>query len=231
MFRWLGLSEGVLVANRIGGCMTRKPWELSFLAEAEEVARLRRVVRLHLRLWGLSDIADVAEVCVSELAANVIRHVGEGTPSVLVIEMNGTRLRIAMRDPDTRSLPTLVSAGAEDEAGRGLVMLDALSERWGVNLGAASKLVWCDLPTRLASADGHVQHPRVARSEACLTLYAADAATARCPHGPARGEAGGKVAIDLIADLLHWLRSHGYDPDEALDRAQTEFESQVGDAS
>ena len=105
------------VTDGVGGCMARKPWELSFLAEAEEVARLRRVVRLHLRLWGLSDIADVAEVCVSELAANVIRHVGEGTPSVLVVEMNGTRLRIAMRDPDTRSLPTLVSAGAEDEAG------------------------------------------------------------------------------------------------------------------
>lgn len=219
------------MTHGIDGCMTRKPWELPFLAEAEEVARLRRVVRLHLRLWGLSDIADVAEICVSELAANVVRHVGEGTPSALVVEMNGTRLRIAMRDPDTRSLPTLVSAGAEDEAGRGLAMLDSLSERWGVYLGTESKLVWCDLPTRLTSSDGHVEHPRNARSEACLTLYAANAAAATCLHGPAGGVTERSVVIDLIADLLYWLCSHGYDPDESLDRAQTEFETRFGGAA
>jgi hypothetical protein len=37
-----------------------------------------------------------------------------------------------------------------------------------------------------------------------------------------------EVAIDAIADLLHWLRAHGRDADEALDRAQTHFEAEVG---
>ncbi|MFD7946747.1 ATP-binding protein, partial [Streptomyces sp. NPDC059744] len=59
--------------------MTRKPWELPFLAEPEEVAGLRRVMRLHLGLWGLSDVSESAEICVTELVANAIRHVGEGT--------------------------------------------------------------------------------------------------------------------------------------------------------
>ncbi|WP_329078722.1 hypothetical protein [Streptomyces niveus] len=39
-----------------------------------------------------------------------------------------------------------------------------------------------------------------------------------------------KAAIDLIADVLHWLRAHGCDPDEALDRAQTRFEAQLEEA-
>ncbi|MFF8912115.1 ATP-binding protein [Streptomyces sp. NPDC015032] len=219
----------MLVVNGNDGCMTRKPWELPFLAEPEEVAGLRRTMRSHLRLWGLSDVADAAEICVSELVANVIRHVGTGTSSALVVEMNGTHLRVALRDPDTRALPTLLSVGPDDESGRGLAMLDALSERWGVTLGADSKLVWCDLATPLVSSGGHIDDPRVARSDACLSFYAVGAAT----ENPEAGRAGfvfqEEAAIDLIADLLHWLRAHGHDPDEALDRAQLHFEAEVAD--
>lgn len=36
-----------------------------------------------------------------------------------------------------------------------------------------------------------------------------------------------EAAIDVIADLLHWLRVHGLDADEALDRAQMRFESEA----
>ncbi|MFE7037931.1 ATP-binding protein [Streptomyces atratus] len=210
--------------------MTRKPWELPFLAEPEEVAGLRRVVRLHLRLWGLSDVSDAAETCVSELVANVIRHVGEGTPCTLTAEMRETHLRIGLRDPDTRARPTLLSAGPDAEAGRGLALVDAMSDRWGVILGADSKFVWCDLATRIASPGGHVDDHRVAKAEACLTLYSGGMALVR---GTGRTHAAlqQEVAIDLIATLLHWLLAHGYDPDEALDRAQTHFEaelSQVG---
>ncbi|MFD4942344.1 ATP-binding protein [Streptomyces sp. NPDC058409] len=210
--------------------MTRKPWELPFLAEPEEVAALRRVMRLHLRLWGLSDVADAAEICVSELVANVITHVGAGTPSALVVEMNGTHLRVALRDPDTRALPTLLSAGPDDESGRGLAMLDAVSERWGVTLGADSKLVWCDLATSLVSSGGHINDPRVAKSEACLTLYAGGAAAENLGAGRAGAAFQEEAAIDLIADLLHWLRAHGHDPDEALDRAQLHFEAELDPA-
>ncbi|MER5275175.1 ATP-binding protein [Streptomyces sp. NPDC002809] len=211
----------------IGACMMRKPWELPFLAESAEVAGLRRVVRRHLRLWGLSDVVDAAEICVSELAANVIRHVGEGTPVTLVVEMNGTHLRVAIRDPDTRALPTLVHAGPDDESGRGMSLLNAVSDRWGVILGAESKLVWCDLATSLATPDGHVDDRRVAKGEACLRLYSG-----------ADGDEGGRAsvavmeeaAIRLITDLLRWLRVHGSDVDEALDRAQSRFEGETGAA-
>lgn len=213
-------------ATGAGACVTRKPWELPFLAESAEVAGLRRVVRRHLRSWGLSDVVDAAEICVSELAANVIRHVGEGTPVTLAIEMNGTHLRVALRDPETRVLPTLVHAGADDESGRGMALLDAVSDRWGVILGAESKLVWCDLATSLATPDGHVDERRVAKGEACLTLYSGAAGE----DGRANMAVMEEAAIVLITDLLHWLRVHGSDVDEALDRAQSRFEAETGAA-
>jgi hypothetical protein len=36
-----------------------------------------------------------------------------------------------------------------------------------------------------------------------------------------------EAVIDVIADFLHWLRAHGCDGDEVLDRAQTHFEAEL----
>ena len=41
--------------------------------------------------------------------------------------------------------------------------------------------------------------------------------------------AGGEAAIGVMADVLHWLRAHGDDPDDVLDRAQTHFEAEIGE--
>jgi hypothetical protein len=38
-----------------------------------------------------------------------------------------------------------------------------------------------------------------------------------------------EAAIDVMVDVLHWLRAHGRDADEALDRAQTRFEVEAVD--
>ncbi|WP_406115093.1 ATP-binding protein [Streptomyces sp. NBC_01014] len=203
----------------------RKSWELPFLAEPEAVAGLRNVMRLHLGLWGLSEQIDVAQLCVSELTANVIKHVGTGTPTTLAVSMNGTHLRIEVHDPDTRALPTLVAADANSEAGRGMALVDAMTDRWGVQLRADRKVTWCELATGLASPNGHSGGAGVMRAEALLALYGATkpAATATRLSVAVAQEA----AIDVIADLLHWLRAHGCDPDAALDRAQMHFEAEA----
>lgn len=108
----------------LDGCrfgVVRKGWDLAFLAEAKELAGLRRVMRLHLELWGLPGVVYAAQICVTELVANVVRHVGPGTPSCLAVFMNGDRLRIEVSDPDVRALPTLVTTAGRprpDEAWR-----------------------------------------------------------------------------------------------------------------
>ena len=100
-------------------CMRLKRWDLSFLAEPEEAAALRRALRDRLGAWGLHEVTDAAQLCVSELVSNVINHVGSGIPVTLCISTHGTCLRVEVRDPDTRALPTLAEACTAVRAHRG----------------------------------------------------------------------------------------------------------------
>lgn len=207
----------------------RKAWDLAFLANAEEVAGLRRVMRLHLELWGLPGVIYAAQICVTELVANVVRHVGPGTPSCLAVSMNGNRLRIEVSDPDLRALPTLVRAAGESEAGRGVALVDGVADRWGVILRGDSKVTWCELATGLRSSNDHVDSPQVAKVEALLRLCGLSGVPARSQRDRLNLTLGREMVIDLVVDLLHWLRAHGCDPDDALDCAQTQFESEVAE--
>ncbi|MET9722977.1 ATP-binding protein [Streptomyces zaomyceticus] len=207
------------------GCMVRKPWELPFLAEVQEVAALRRIVRLHLKTWGLPRQVGAAQLCVSELVTNVIRHVGSGTPTSLRISMNGTYLRIEVRDPDCRALPTLVAAGPDSEAGRGVALVDAIADRWGVLLGSDRKVAWCEIATDLNASNGHGGGVRVTRAEAMISLYGAVASPRALNASRLSIAVARDAAIDVMVDLLHWMGAHGYDADDVLDMAQTRYES------
>ncbi|MFI9772561.1 ATP-binding protein [Streptomyces sp. NPDC052415] len=212
-------------------CMPRRPWDLAFTAEPAEVAALRRVMRLHLGVWGLHDTVDQAQLCVSELVTNVITHTGRGTPATLAVSMSGTYLRIEVHDPDTRALPTLLDAAPEAEGGRGMALVNAVADRWGVQLRPDRKVTWCELATGLSTPNGHVESPGVSRAEALLGVYTSVKRPPRSAvHHLSAGQAE-DVAIVAIADFLHWLRVHGYDVDDALDRAQTHFEVETGAAT
>lgn len=211
-------------------CTPRKPWDLEFLAEPEEVAALRRVLRIHLGIWGLRHVADDAALCVSELVSNVITHVGFGTPSTLAVSMRGSYVRIEVHDPDTRALPTLIAANADAEAGRGMALVAAIANRWGVQLLADRKVTWCELTTCLDAPETNCLSPRVVRAERVFRLYDMKAPVRAV--GPSRLGAAvtEAAAVDAITDLLYWLRAHGHDADEALDRAQMRFEAEFESA-
>ncbi|MER6088594.1 ATP-binding protein [Streptomyces bluensis] len=209
--------------------MTRKPWDLPFVAEPEGVAALRRIMRLHLGLWGLHDVIDAAQLCVSELVSNVINHVGAGTHGTLAVSMTGSRVRIEVHDPDPRALPTLLDASTEAESGRGMALVSAIADRWGVEPYADRKVTWCELATGLTSPNGHVGGARVARAEAMLGLYGTAQLPRAATHTPLTTAVAEEAAIDLIADLLHWLRAHGCDADEVLDRAQIHFDAETAE--
>ncbi|WP_367574446.1 ATP-binding protein [Streptomyces griseoaurantiacus] len=207
--------------------MTRTPWVVEFTALEEEVAALRHNVRTHLGAWGLTEVVDEAQLCVSELVANVITHVGTGTPTTLAVLMRGPFLRIEVHDPDTRALPTLMAASVDAEGGRGMAMVEAVTDRWGVQLLADRKVTWCELATGLPSIRTGAGGSRIYRAEAVIGLYGAK----KTGNGPRRGRLGTtegeEAAICVITDLLHWLRAHGRDADDVLDRAQMRYESEV----
>jgi hypothetical protein len=184
-------------------------------------------MRLHLGVWGLHDIVDAAQLCVSELVSNVITHVGHGTPATLKVSMNGTRLRVEVHDPDTRALPTLVDADSDSEGGRGMAVVVAFADRWGVLLGPDRKVTWCELETGLATQNGHGSRAGVTRAEALLSLCAV--AKLPCGSSPDRVSTAvaEKAVVGVIADFLHWLRAHGCDAEEILDRARAQFDDRM----
>ncbi|GAB2775817.1 ATP-binding protein [Streptomyces daliensis] len=133
----------------MNGCdshTVRAALTVPLLAEPCAVRTVRRRVREHVRLWGLPGLADTAELCVSELVTNAIRHVGEGTPVTLHVTWDAERTRIALTDPAPHALPAPLHPHADDESGRGLALIEALALRWGVNVeGAEGKTVWCEV--------------------------------------------------------------------------------------
>ncbi|MET9500968.1 ATP-binding protein [Streptomyces sp. NPDC006622] len=214
--------------NRAGVASTPLAcWGRPFLAEPEEVSALRHAVRAQLSAWDLQGLIDSAQVCVSELVSNVITHVGRGAPADLAISWRGTRLRIEVRDPDARALPTLVAASEEAEGGRGMALVDALADRWGIELHDDCKVTWCELATASTAPAGRVGGlSRVARAETVLSSYRDAELLGTSRRSRLGAMAAEAAAIDVIADLLHWLQAHGHDTDEILDRAQMNFEAE-----
>jgi len=189
---------------------------LPFGAVPAEVGLLRRAVVRQLGRWGMPVAAYEAELLVTELATNVVKHVGEGAAGTLILEWRDERLRLEVHDK-SRSIPSLESAGCDDECGRGLHLVAALAMDWGTVLTAAGKAVWCEIPL---SAGRSCR--RVERAVGALENYQAGGQSAAL-----KGIGLEESAIELIADLLHWSAACGHDPDDFLDRAQMHYEAEL----
>ncbi|MDL5201790.1 ATP-binding protein [Streptomyces sp. ALI-76-A] len=192
---------------------------LPFEAAPAEVHLLRRATVRQLSRWGTPVAVDEAELLVTELATNVVKHVGEGTSATLILEWRGERLRLEVHDKSPVR-PSLRAVDCEQECGRGLHLLTSLAMDWGTVLTAAGKAVWCEVA--LSAQRGC---RRVERAAEALESYEGTRG------GPALRMRGlEESAIELIADLLHWTAARGHDPDDFLDRAQMYYEAEAGAA-
>src|SRR5204863_5489607 len=95
-------------------------------------ARAREAVREAAELNGLRDDDRWrAEMIVTELVTNAVRH-GPGGPVELAIETGGNGVRGEVADPGPGIRHhELVKRRATDDGGRGLFLVDALSDSWG----------------------------------------------------------------------------------------------------
>ncbi|WEH37716.1 ATP-binding protein [Streptomyces sp. AM 4-1-1] len=123
----------------------------------EGVPEARHRVQAAMRAWGEpKDRIDTAALLVTELVANAVQHTDSHRIWCEVLH-SADGVRIGVWNCGTRCLPapcpspdlTAASSGPDevplDESGRGLMLVEALAERWGTGTNPAGRLVWADV--------------------------------------------------------------------------------------
>ncbi|MFC4035749.1 ATP-binding protein [Streptomyces polygonati] len=98
---------------------------------------------------GLDDLTDYSALVVTELIANAAEHTASGLVRVSITLPDKQRVRIIVTDT-SRTLPVPKKADADDEHGRGLALLDAVTQRWGAKATSKGKRVWGELKSEAA---------------------------------------------------------------------------------
>ncbi|WP_433178014.1 ATP-binding protein [Actinoallomurus sp. CA-150999] len=111
----------------------------------------RRLTGEQLEHWRLGDQRDVAELLVSELVTNAVRH-AEGRIDLTVRVRDGA-VRFEVHDEDAASAPRIRRVGKGEEGGRGLHLVALLSSGWGTTRTEHGKVVWFELRTSGPSQD------------------------------------------------------------------------------
>lgn len=114
------------------------------------VARARTDCRDFLAACGLPGaqcFVDDMVLMVSELMTNAVTH-GRvpgttGRQVRMAIGKTGDVIRVEVRDTQNDKKPCLCGTG-QDTGGRGLVLVDALSDAWGVSPEVIGKTVWVE---------------------------------------------------------------------------------------
>ncbi|WP_236061209.1 ATP-binding protein [Actinacidiphila acididurans] len=118
-------------------------------ADLPAVAETRRLLRDHLRLWGVPAMVDTAELLTSELVTNALQHTTGGAVLVATLSPGpGPRLRVEVQDSVARRPRARVVALPEDHqgtSGRGLFLVETLADAWGVTAWDSGKVVWFEL--------------------------------------------------------------------------------------
>jgi anti-sigma regulatory factor (Ser/Thr protein kinase) len=120
--------------------------EVDLPATEQASSAARRLLHQALVSWRRVQLFEDAGIVVSELVTNAVQHAAANGPLRLAVQMDVRGcLNIAVRDGSPR-LPVLQDPAADAEAGRGLVIIEQLAKRWGVDLqGNRGKRVWAEL--------------------------------------------------------------------------------------
>lgn len=138
----------------IGAAQQHGPgWrEVTLPATRPAAGLARQATRSAVAAWRLGDLADAAVLLVSELVTNAVEHAGPDTSAtVLRLEFCGSWLRIEVHDASPHD-PRPRTPDWLDESGFGLMLVDALAAKWGVQQTTHGKAVWAELDARPGGA-------------------------------------------------------------------------------
>ncbi|WNE97771.1 SpoIIE family protein phosphatase [Streptomyces luomodiensis] len=129
----------IAARTRVLGADRVASWDVPY--DPAAVAGVRAEVMRRLAEWGLAEVAFTAELVLSELITNAIRH---ATGPIRVQLIRERALICEVSDTSSTS-PHLRYAATTDEGGRGLFLVARFAERWGTRYTSDGKVIWAEL--------------------------------------------------------------------------------------
>ena len=118
--------------------------EIHLAATSTAPRAAREFLREALGTQDLDGLGDLSELLTTELVANVVDHVGGKANFTLELSVSGTWLRIAVVD-GSAIRPVIQELSHDRPRGRGIRMVEAIADRWGVEDENGGKRVWFDM--------------------------------------------------------------------------------------
>ena len=123
--------------------------ETNLRASVTAPSAARRIVADQAGLERFPDLRFAAQLLTSEIVANAVRHAGLAADDslALVVERTDATLHVEVRDngPGFDLLMQLAAHEQRSERHRGLVIVNALADRWGFRRGTDECCVWFEL--------------------------------------------------------------------------------------
>jgi anti-sigma regulatory factor (Ser/Thr protein kinase) len=150
------------------------------------VGTARRFIEARTAAWSFPEPAGSQLVLIgSELVTNAVLHARTGL--TLTLELRDERVRISVKDR-SRAAATLRRYQPDALTGRGLGVVAALSDSWGISAAPDGKVVWAEVAASGNAARTDAQRPpEEVRQPTPATPAAEGLRTVRFPAVPVDG--------------------------------------------
>jgi anti-sigma regulatory factor (Ser/Thr protein kinase) len=113
-------------------------------AEPTGPGRVRQWMSALLADWEVPEgVVGAAVLCTSELTTNALLHAG--TPARVEIDLSAERLLVSVADSGTRGTVTRAHTDTLSSRGRGLGLIEQLSDAWGTDPSVRGSTVWFEM--------------------------------------------------------------------------------------
>ncbi|MFI9149328.1 ATP-binding protein [Streptomyces sp. NPDC053367] len=106
-------------------------YRMSLTVGEHSAAPIRRIARSLLEEWELPALVEATELALTELLANVVRHVPDRRCTLLILRQE-RGVRVEVSDGSPHHPAPLSGLPLDAENGRGLRLVDAVTDKWGV---------------------------------------------------------------------------------------------------
>ncbi len=119
--------------------------ELQLPHTTQSVRRARRTIAAFLDPTEVPGaVVEDVLLLVSELVTNAVVHAG--SPAVVRLDADLERIKVAVADREAEKKPSIREPDPSSSSGRGVLLVDRLAARWGVEPQCTGKVVWFELP-------------------------------------------------------------------------------------